>query len=151
VKPTQAPNLSAQEWDRFSSKITVTSTDCWEWAGGLDQDGYGIFYFRKRNRRAHRVGWFAFRGGIAEGLVVNHKCSNRACVNHQHLELVTVRENSLKDSRSIGALNARKTHCKNGHPFDRFYGGQRYCSVCEAVKKKRLQEKWKAEAAQTAC
>lgn len=151
MKPTYAPNMTDAEWLRFSGKFTVTSTGCWHWNGPLDKDGYGVFYFRKRGRRAHRVGWFAFRGGIPAGLVINHKCGDRGCVNHQHLETVTVRENNLKDSKSPAALNARKTHCKNGHPLDLVYGRQRYCSVCESEKRKRLRKQWKAEADQVAC
>lgn len=144
-------NLSPEELARFESKYDQNSSGCWVWNGPLDRDGYGTFFLRKRSRKAHRVGWFAYLGDIATGYVINHKCRNRACVNHQHLDQITVRENALTDSNSIAAVNARKTHCKKGHLFDRLYGGQRYCSICDAAKSKRLKEKWRAEASQTAC
>lgn len=65
-------------------------------------------------------------------------------------QVATIRENTLRDSAAVSAINARKTHCKNGHPFDRVYGSgkgrtQRYCSVCEAAKSRRLHAKWRAE------
>lgn len=141
-------NFTPDEHSRFMAKIEEKN-GCWLWTGPLDRDGYGTFYFRRKGRRAHRVGWYMTRGDIPSGLVVNHVCGNRHCVNAQHLELVTVRENALKDSRSVGAINARKTHCKHGHPFDRTMTVkgriQRVCSVCEREKHRRLRRKWLAE------
>lgn len=88
-------------------------------------------------------------GPIPEGMVINHVCRNRACVNAQHLQVVTVTENTLRDSATITAVNARKVHCPLGHPYDRRYrsgtGYQRYCSVCESAKGKRLRKKWASE------
>lgn len=77
-------------------------------------------------------------------MVVDHICGNRNCVKPDHLRLLTPKENAL-DGRGLGAINARKTHCKNGHPFDRKYGKQRYCSICQAAKTKRLRKKWAEE------
>lgn len=81
---------------------------------------------------------------IPAGFVVNHTCRNRACVNAQHLNAIPASENSKRDSTSVAYINSQKTHCKLGHAYDRFYGGQRYCSKCESAKGKRLREKWKA-------
>lgn len=133
------------EVERFESKYDKQPSGCHVWNGPLDRDGYGTFFFRKLNRRAHRVAWFLIHGPIPNGMIVNHKCRNRACVNHQHLELITRGDNALLDSGSVAALNARKTHCPKGHPYDRKYGKQRYCSICEREKQTRLRLKWRAE------
>lgn len=144
-------NLTESEKTRFESRIRKESNGCHVWTGPLDKDGYGSFHLRRKRRRAHRVAWYDMRGEIPDGLVVNHACRNRACVNAQHLQVVTVAENTLKDSSTVSAINARKTHCPEGHPFDRTFrtkrgsGVQRYCSICDAAKKKRLRAKWIAE------
>lgn len=147
--------------DTFTQKESVRFTnfttkrgDCVLWNGHLDKDGYGTFYFRKKSRRAHRVAYYRQFGEIADGMVIDHTCNNRHCVNPQHLRQVTPRQNTLENSRSIGAINKAKKTCKNGHVFDKVYGSvkkQRYCSICENAKSKRLQKKWLVEANKTKC
>ncbi len=133
--------LEDRDYKRFLSFVNKKD-DCWEWTGNKDKDGYGIFGLLRKNRRAHRVSYFAHYGVKPEKLTVHHKCKNRCCVNPEHLELLTIRENILL-SNNVAAINARKTHCKNGHKFDRKYGKQRYCSICQSEKTKRLRKKWK--------
>lgn len=135
-------NLPAKDWSRFQSNVSA-SGGCHLWIGRLDKDGYGLFFFHRKNRRAHRVAYYAAFGAIPADMVVNHVCRNRSCQNPQHLQLLTRAESSMKDSANVAYINSQKTHCKNGHPYDRHYGKQRYCSICEAAKTKRLREKWK--------
>jgi hypothetical protein len=138
-------HMTTEEIARFRGKTIETPTGCWLWQGPLDRDGYGSFFFRRFNRRAHRVGYFMLNGPIPKGLVINHTCRNRHCVNPQHLQAVTLTENAMKDSSSAPYINSQKTTCPRGHPYDRKYGRQRYCSICETEKRKRLRAKWKAE------
>jgi hypothetical protein len=138
--------LTTEEARRFESKYEVARNGCWLWQQPLDRDGYGSFYLRRRNRRAHRVGWFSAHGEIPAGMVIDHSCGNRSCVNPSHLRLQTKRQNALENSRSICAVNARKTHCAKGHPFDRVTPqGSRSCSICERAKHRRLRARWTAE------
>jgi hypothetical protein len=136
--------LTAKEAARFASKHRKKG-GCLIWQGPLDRDGYGTFYLRRMSRRAHRVAWFSVHGDIPEGMVVNHVCRNRACVNPQHLQAVSQTESALRDTTSLGYINSQKTMCPMGHPYDRKYGKQRYCSTCDAAKKKRLRERWASE------
>lgn len=138
--------ITEQHRQRFESKFTRKQNGCFLWKGALDRDGYGSFYLLGKNRRAHRVAYLFGVGAIPAGLVVNHTCGNRACVNAQHLNLLTPAENALQDSRSVAAVNAKKTRCPKGHEYDGTYtdkrGTQRTCSVCVKAKQKRLRKKW---------
>jgi hypothetical protein len=64
--------------------------DCVEWTGGVMAGGYGQFYKEDRVREyAHRQAWMDAKGPIPEGMHVHHLCSNRLCVNVDHLELLS--------------------------------------------------------------
>lgn len=148
---TNMERISKSEFERFTSYYKLSDSGCKLWNKKLDKDGYGMFYFRKKSRRAHRVAYYIIHGDIPDGMFVDHICKNRNCVEPSHLRIVTPKQNSVENSLSVGAINAQKTLCKNGHKFDRKYGNQRYCSICMAEKKRRLTQKWREQANSIKC
>lgn len=70
--------------------------ECWLWIGPLDRYGYGKYRRSNRHTGAHRIAYQLLVGEIPEGLVIDHLCRNRACVNPWHMDPVTNRENILR-------------------------------------------------------
>jgi len=72
--------------DRFFTKVEVG--DCWLWVGATDR-GYGKFYPHRKTVRAHRWLYEQLVGPVPAGMDLDHLCRVRACVNPDHLEVVT--------------------------------------------------------------
>ena len=69
-------------------------TGCRIWVGSTNNRGYGLMYMDGRPRLAHRVAFYLANGRWpAEGLVVDHKCGVKACVNPLHLQEMSNWEN----------------------------------------------------------
>jgi hypothetical protein len=122
-------------------------TPCWVWQRFVKGDGYGQKYNARlrRSDRAHRVYYEQHVGLIPEGLVIDHLCCNRRCVNPAHLEPVTQRENVLR-SDGPAAQHARKTACHLGHPLsgDNIRidpRGRRVCLTCERRRNRKAHKK----------
>lgn len=103
-----------EETARFWSKVNILSIDeCWEWRGGVNQDGYGSFYTNNTHVFAHRFSWVSTFGEItAPEIRVLHKCDNPPCANPNHLFLGTQLDN-IKDRDSKGR-HADASGVKNG-------------------------------------
>lgn len=97
-------------------KFRIDSMGCWVWTGADNGTGYGKIWAEGRTQYATRVIYQLLVGPIPENHDMDHLCRVVACVNPDHLEPVSHRENCLR-GESRNAINARKTHCKRGHEF----------------------------------
>ncbi len=83
----------------------------------------------------HRYLWEQSNGPIPDSLVIDHQCRNRACVNLNHLRVVTAKQNSLENVvGSAWQITTATTHCPRGHHYDTdntyHYKGRRHCRIC---------------------
>ena len=130
--------------DRFMNFVSPEpNSGCWLWSGNCSPDGYGMFQIGSVNKQtAHKFSYQSFVGKIPDGLQLDHKCRVRCCVNPEHLEPVTMRENILR-GMSLPAINARKSSCKHGHALTeenvrRRKDGSRNCKACDKARWERI-------------
>jgi hypothetical protein len=120
--------------ERILARVSVDANGCWVWGGTTNPKGYAATFFGSRidgtrkTHAVHRVAYEAWIGPIPDGLTIDHLCENKACVNPQHLEPVTNRENCRRRGE-------RMTTCKRGHPRTPENtrvnpNGKKQCRVC---------------------
>lgn len=126
---------------RFYKNITFKQ--CWEWRGSKGSSGYGRFQVNNRQWLAHRFSYTLFVGDIPEGLVIDHLCRNKICVNPEHLEIVEHRENTRRGDagKATGRKQSAKTHCPKGHPYSgRNLLQSSKCRQCRTCQNERSRE-----------
>ncbi len=140
-KRTRTPE--ERYWSKVNKRGALwNGSHCWEWSAKRS-GGYGQFALtHSKLIYVHRFSWELAHGPIPVELRIDHLCRNTICVNPDHMELVTPKENVLRGD-TIPALNARKTHCIHGHPFDvfntRFWKTRRICRTCAREGMRRLR------------
>lgn len=85
--------------DRFEKFIDKTEERCWNWKGGIDHDGYGVFWVKGKSLHASKWAWIFEKGNVPKGMYVLHNCDNPSCVRTSHLRLGTAKENSAERDR----------------------------------------------------
>jgi hypothetical protein len=126
---------------RFWAKIRIDG-DCWIWTAFKDHYGYGRFKVGGHHGKpvsAHRYAYEKLVGAIPEGLVIDHLCRNRACVNPAHMEPVSNEENKQRGYpyRQIGAAYHKTRPCPKNHDLSELAvkPGSRRCKACERERK----------------
>jgi len=144
--------LSTAEQKRFDDKWTIDPSGCWLWTGGKIGQGYGEIVVRKKTWMAHRLSWELLVGPIPTGLVIDHLCRVRNCINPEHLEPVTDQVNIQRGwnvSARRGPRDAEIPFCKRGHDYSKtrrrkMSTGKPFCVECDRDQRKaRYDEKTK--------
>ncbi len=136
------------KWESLQERIELVG-ECWLWRGSINWNGYGVYVYREegklKSQGAHRFVYRLLVGEVPKGLVLDHQCDNRHCVNPMHLVPETHRHNVLR-GRGPTAVNARKTHCLCGAPYRERREGdrQRNCPTCLKGYQQRYKERRRA-------
>lgn len=115
------PDASTAFWSRVDVRGV---DDCWPWRLAPHTHGHGTFNWNNATYPAYRVSVILSGRSTPRGLLVDHKCRNRICVNPGHLQVVTSKENAENISlrvdsptgvrgvtmRSCGKFRARVGH-----------------------------------------
>lgn len=131
--------------EKTQGKYQKADTGCWIWTAAFNNTGYGRLRDHPSGKMllAHRVMYELHVGPIPEGLVLDHLCRVRACVNPSHLEPVTFAENVKRG-------DAVKTHCPQGHEYNaentgKGNGGSKRCLKCHRDQQRELYHRKRNE------
>lgn len=144
--------MPKKDRDYVLERIKKNSNGCWLWQKHIIWNGYGQASFRNGDRvdkvRAHRLAYEIFKEAIPEGLVLDHLCRVRHCVNPSHLEAVTHKENIRRgETGKFPKPWLQKTECVNGHSYTpqniyvRPDTGAKLCRKCRKETSKKYQLK----------
>jgi hypothetical protein len=110
VYRTGQPHLSPKKTpatipllERLEAKIDRTDT-CWLWTGAVNNFGYGQIRRDGKAQYAHRVSYELAHGKIPKGMFLDHTCHVHPCVNPDHLNPVTNKQN-LENRRGATKLS----------------------------------------------
>lgn len=121
----------------MSQSNSTNTNDCWLWAMAVTKEDYGY----TGSEYAHRLFYKIHNGAIPKGLEIDHLCFTPRCVNPEHLEAVTGRENLRREwERRI--LKCPAGHNKTG---DNLYieklSGYKRCRICRTAANRKANKK----------
>lgn len=105
--PAAAATRRAQILQKVMARVARDiASGCWIWTGPTSGDGRGGGYPRMsldgQTVAVHRVMATHAMGFIPGRKQIDHRCRNRLCVNPDHLEIVTHRENQRRRDAAKG-------------------------------------------------
>lgn len=104
VKRTRLNDATPEE--RIATYTRRDANGCLRWTRGLTKDGYAqVSLGGGRQVYAHRFVYELHVAKIPSGLVIDHLCGNRDCLNHEHMEIVTRAENTRRGGPVQGTRN----------------------------------------------
>lgn len=134
-----------QTWS--DGRVKPGPNGCVLWTGTIDHKGYGSCHIHGHTVMAHKLIYEALVKVVPDGHQLHHTCSNKNCVNPDHLELMTPADHA-KTPGHPSQVNAAKTHCSNGHEFteENTYWrqdrpGSRLCKECRKEGLSRWRQK----------
>jgi HNH endonuclease len=160
MAPNLMPPLNASERQKLTfSSYVEEQNGCLVWNGAKTKkgdEGYAIYGVKgEPTFLLHRRLWIEANGPLSREEHLDHLCRVRACINIDHLEVVTVRQNVVERGMGITAVNAVKEVCDHGHKFsaENTYvwtgangGRHRICRECVRRNKHDYRARLKAAA-----
>lgn len=130
-------------WDDWYEPEPMSG--CFLWVGAVNQAGYGQKQHAGKVRLAHRIAFEMAKGPIPDGLVIDHKCGVRCCVNPDHLQATTFGRNIwFAFNRDGRPTKPRRKFCSKGlHRMEGENVIDRNGRTCRECKRAGAAEYWK--------
>jgi hypothetical protein len=147
------PRLTQTQVNDYYRALYEETGECLIWTGGKDHDGYGKKWNNGRNHLVHRLVWAEANGPIPPGLLVKHRCDQKACYRVDHLEIGTnagnVRESVERwlvpfgETHGAAKLTADQVRTIRNSPLKNRAAAEKYNVGMGAIRGIRTGKTWK--------
>lgn len=131
------PKLTEEDKIRFWKYVDKKDAkQCWNWTNNHLVNGYGYFAPRgELSFGAHRISFLLKNGFLPpKGMVLDHLCNNKKCVNPAHLNPTTIYLNAAR-----GGWGAKlQKMCRKGlHEMSLTRSADNRCKACRNTYKRK--------------